>query len=31
MIEEQIAGRRDWSGRLWAFLFLELWFREFVD
>jgi asparagine synthase (glutamine-hydrolysing) len=31
MIEEQIAGKRDWSNRLWAFLYLELWFREYVD
>lgn len=31
MVEEQIGGRRDWSNRLWAFLVLELWFREFLD
>lgn len=31
MIFEHIDGRRDWSDRLWAFLFLELWFREFID
>ena len=31
MIEEQVARKRDWSNRLWAFLFLELWFREYVD
>jgi asparagine synthase (glutamine-hydrolysing) len=31
MIGEHLAGRRDWSGRLWAFLFMELWFREFID
>jgi asparagine synthase (glutamine-hydrolysing) len=31
MVDEHIDGRRDWSNRLWAFLFLELWFREFVD
>lgn len=31
MISEHIAGRRDWSNRLWGFLFLELWFREFID
>jgi asparagine synthase (glutamine-hydrolysing) len=31
MIEEQIAQKRDWSNRLWALLFLELWFREYVD
>ena len=31
MVDEQIGGRRDWSNRLWAFLVLELWFREFLD
>lgn len=31
MVNEHIDGSRDWSNRLWAFLFLELWFREFVD
>ena len=31
MVSEHIAGRRDWSNRLWAFLFLEMWFREFID
>jgi len=31
MVYEHIEGRRDWSNRLWAFLFLELWFREFID
>lgn len=31
MIEEHVSGTRDWSNRLWAFLFLELWFREFID
>jgi asparagine synthase (glutamine-hydrolysing) len=31
MVDEQIDGRRDWSNRLWAFLVLELWFREFID
>jgi asparagine synthase (glutamine-hydrolysing) len=31
MIESHAAGRRDWSHRLWALLFLELWFREFID
>jgi asparagine synthase (glutamine-hydrolysing) len=31
MIGEQLAGQRDWSYRLWAFLFLEMWFREFID
>jgi len=31
MVNEHIESRRDWSNRLWAFLFLELWFREFID
>lgn len=31
MIDEQAGGQRDWSARLWAFLFLESWFREYVD
>ena len=31
MVNEHIEGRRNWSNRLWAFLFLELWFREFID
>jgi asparagine synthase (glutamine-hydrolysing) len=31
MVGEHIAGTRDWSSRLWALLFLELWFREFID
>ena len=31
MVDEHIEGRRDWSNRLWALLFLELWFREFID
>lgn len=31
MVKEHIDGKRDWSNRLWAFLFLEMWFREFVD
>jgi asparagine synthase (glutamine-hydrolysing) len=31
LLAEQQSGRRDWSNRLWAFLFLELWFREFID
>jgi asparagine synthase (glutamine-hydrolysing) len=31
IVNEHIEGRRDWSNRLWAFLFLELWFREFID
>jgi asparagine synthase (glutamine-hydrolysing) len=30
-VDDHVAGRRDWSSRLWALVFLELWFREFVD
>ena len=30
-IDDHAAGRRDWSHRLWALLWLELWFREFID
>lgn len=30
-VDDHVGGRRDWSSRLWALLFLELWFREFVD
>jgi asparagine synthase (glutamine-hydrolysing) len=31
MIKDHTLGRWDWTSRLWAFLFLELWFREFID
>ena len=31
MVNEHIEGHRDWSNRLWVFLFLELWFREYID
>ena len=31
MVKEHTEDRRDWSNRLWAFLFLELWFRKFID
>jgi asparagine synthase (glutamine-hydrolysing) len=31
MIDAHTEGRRDWSHRLWALLFLELWFHEFID
>jgi asparagine synthase (glutamine-hydrolysing) len=31
MVSEHLDGRRAWSNRLWAFLFLEMWFREFID
>ena len=31
LVEEHQSGVRDWGNRLWALLFLELWFREFID
>ncbi len=31
MVDDHFAGRRDWSTRLWALVWLELWFREFID
>ncbi len=31
MVAEHTEGKRDWSNRLWAFLFLEMWFRSFID
>ena len=31
MMEDHVAGRRNWSNRLWALLLLELWFQEFID
>ena len=31
LVDEHQSGRRDWSARLWALVFLELWFREFID
>ena len=31
MVDDHKKGKRDWSSRLWALLFLELWFREFID
>jgi asparagine synthase (glutamine-hydrolysing) len=31
LLDEHFSGKRDWSARLWAFLFLELWFRQFID
>lgn len=31
LVDEHRDGRRDWSARLWALLFLELWFRRFID
>lgn len=30
-VDEHVSGARDWGNRLWALLFLELWFREFID
>ncbi|HYO75735.1 MAG TPA: asparagine synthase (glutamine-hydrolyzing) [Thermoanaerobaculia bacterium] len=31
LVTEHVAGRRDWSSRLWALLCLEMWFRQFID
>ena len=31
LIDDHRNRRRDWSTRIWALLFLELWFREFID
>jgi asparagine synthase (glutamine-hydrolysing) len=31
IVGEHDAGRRDWGARIWAMVFLELWFREFID
>jgi asparagine synthase (glutamine-hydrolysing) len=31
MIREHKDKTRDWSSRLWSLMWLELWFREFVD
>ncbi len=31
LLNEHSTRKRDWSSRLWALLFLELWFREFID
>lgn len=31
LVDDHISGRRDYANRLWAFLFLELWFREWID
>ena len=30
-LDDHVAGRYDWSHRLWALVWLELWFREFID
>ncbi|MGA9768320.1 MAG: asparagine synthase (glutamine-hydrolyzing) [Blastocatellia bacterium] len=31
LIEEQRAGREDWSLQIWQFLTLELWMQAFID
>jgi asparagine synthase (glutamine-hydrolysing) len=31
LVQEHVERKRDWSNRLWAFLFLELWLRDFID
>ena len=31
LVADHRSGSRDWSARIWALLFLELWFREFID
>ena len=31
MVDENGSGRKNWSSRIWAVLFLELWFRRFID
>ncbi|MBI3070808.1 MAG: asparagine synthase (glutamine-hydrolyzing) [Deltaproteobacteria bacterium] len=31
MVAEHASGARDWSTRLWALLFLELWFQMWID
>jgi asparagine synthase (glutamine-hydrolysing) len=31
ILSDHMTGRRDWTHRLWALLFLEMWFREFLD
>lgn len=31
MVDDHLTSRRDWSNRLWALMFLELWFRTFID
>ncbi|MEI7906945.1 MAG: asparagine synthase (glutamine-hydrolyzing), partial [Bacteroidota bacterium] len=31
MAREHSQNIRDWSSRLWAMMWLELWFREFID
>ena len=31
LVEEQRAGREDWSLQVWQFLTLELWMQAFID
>ena len=31
ILHEHLTGKRAWNNRLWMFLFLEMWFREFID
>jgi asparagine synthase (glutamine-hydrolysing) len=31
LIEEHVKGRYDHSSKIWALLFLEMWFRVFID
>jgi asparagine synthase (glutamine-hydrolysing) len=31
MVHEHCDHKRDWGNRLWSLLFLEMWFREFID
>ena len=31
MVDQHTSGARDWSNRLWSLVFLEAWFREFID
>lgn len=31
MVHQHLEGSRDWSNRLWAMVFLELWFRTWIQ
>jgi hypothetical protein len=31
LFHEHVTGRGEWHPQLWALLFLELWFRRFID
>jgi asparagine synthase (glutamine-hydrolysing) len=31
MVAQHREGKRDWSNRLWSLVFLESWFRQFID